>query len=308
MARNEEKHAGRLNRLWLQRLDEEKEKKNPPRPGLGSLKTAAEVKKWIPSIKSDIDFYLKQSQVTCYPERKLSEFSQQIERLSREYKAYLRKYRELCPSDQHVPWTDKPYSRKHKTSGRGILFWRCRPVRPSFRPSVRSHILEVLWWISLKRDEKSRVLRRKDKKSEHEEFIPLSIPVLEQLDELEMYTGEISTSTETPEVVLNVNPDTVDAPLDFNPFKVQTNMLTFGAFANDGSSTRNSDDNLCNHRDKMFGESNDIHFPGLNTSTTVLNFEKRREHSTNVLNIPYSDSSSDESDEDGKHEEKQCNY
>ncbi|XP_052255817.1 uncharacterized protein LOC127861399 isoform X4 [Dreissena polymorpha] len=116
MARNEEKHAGRLNRLWLQRLDEEKEKKNPPRPGLGSLKTAAEVKKWIPSIKSDIDFYLKQSQVTCYPERKLSEFSQQIERLSREYKAYLRKYRELCPSDQHVPWTDKPYSRKHKTS------------------------------------------------------------------------------------------------------------------------------------------------------------------------------------------------
>jgi len=39
--------------------------------------------------------------------------------------------------------------------GEGILFWRCLSFRPSVLPSVRhfcvrSHILEVLWWISLK--------------------------------------------------------------------------------------------------------------------------------------------------------------
>ncbi|KAL4237034.1 hypothetical protein ACF0H5_005418 [Mactra antiquata] len=114
MARNEEKHAGRLNRLWLQQLDEERLKKNPIRPGLGSLKTSADIKKWIPSIKKDIEFYLKQSQVGCYPERKISEFTSKIESLTKEYKAYLRKYRELEGSTADVPWTDKPYTRKHK--------------------------------------------------------------------------------------------------------------------------------------------------------------------------------------------------
>ena len=53
----------------------------------------------------------------CYPERIIEDFNERIDRLKREYHAYVAKLRELDPECGAVPWTDRPYdvgSRKRK--------------------------------------------------------------------------------------------------------------------------------------------------------------------------------------------------
>ncbi|CAH2311157.1 Hypothetical predicted protein [Pelobates cultripes] len=96
MARNEEKQQGKLNRLWLQREREEGRIRdiNHSRPRLSALNTASNVKKWIPSIKSEINYYLEQSQLSHYSERKIQEFQDKIETLRKEYQSFLWKLRE----------------------------------------------------------------------------------------------------------------------------------------------------------------------------------------------------------------------
>lgn len=59
----------------------------------------------------------QQSQVTCYPERQIEEFTVKIDQLTKEYKAYVRKLRELEPGLTAVPWTDRAYDRKRKLQG-----------------------------------------------------------------------------------------------------------------------------------------------------------------------------------------------
>jgi len=118
MARNEEKQLARLNRFYLQQSKEEELIKRPPRPKLDSLCTVDEVKKWIPSILSDIDFYTKQMEVTCYPQRVIDDFNQRIDRLRGEYKAFVRKIKNLEPDLDSTPWTDRPYNKKSKVDQR----------------------------------------------------------------------------------------------------------------------------------------------------------------------------------------------
>lgn len=114
MARNEEKQQGKLNRLWLQKeRDEGRLKdKRETRPKLCTLNTAASVKKWIPSIKNEIEYYLQQSQLTHYPERKIAEFQLKIEALEKEYKNVITKLRVLDPSCKHHPWTPRAYCKR----------------------------------------------------------------------------------------------------------------------------------------------------------------------------------------------------
>ncbi|XP_028301289.1 uncharacterized protein LOC114462562 [Gouania willdenowi] len=114
MARNEEKQQGRLNRLWLQKERDEGRLKDvhERRPKLASLTTASSVKKWIPSIKKDIEYYLQQSQLSHYPERKIAEFELQINSLESEYKRFITKLRVLDPSCQHTPWTPRAYCKR----------------------------------------------------------------------------------------------------------------------------------------------------------------------------------------------------
>ncbi|XP_029906227.1 uncharacterized protein LOC115358399 [Myripristis murdjan] len=114
MARNEEKQQGRLNRLWLQREREEGRIKDvhERRPKLSTLNSASSVKKWIPSIKSEIEYYLEQSQLSHYPERKIAEFQLCIEALEREYKSFITKLRVLDPSCKHKPWTPRAYAKR----------------------------------------------------------------------------------------------------------------------------------------------------------------------------------------------------
>ncbi|XP_026884381.1 uncharacterized protein si:dkey-86e18.1 isoform X2 [Electrophorus electricus] len=117
MARNEEKQLGRLNRLWLQKEKEDGRIKdvNESRPKLATLNSAQAVRKWIPSIKNELEYYL-QSQLSHYPERKIAEFQQQIENLEKEYKRYLKKLRSLDPTCKHKPWTPRAYSKRRPDS------------------------------------------------------------------------------------------------------------------------------------------------------------------------------------------------
>ncbi|KAF5900561.1 ankyrin-3-like, partial [Clarias magur] len=87
------------------------------RPKLATLNSVAAVKKWIPSIKKEIEYYLQQSQLSHYPERKIAEFQQRIEQLEKEYKAYLNKLHLLDPSCKHQPWTPRAYTKKRPDSG-----------------------------------------------------------------------------------------------------------------------------------------------------------------------------------------------
>ncbi|XP_023139627.1 uncharacterized protein si:dkey-86e18.1 isoform X1 [Amphiprion ocellaris] len=114
MARNEEKQQGRLNRLWLQKEREDGRLKDvrERRPKLSTLNSASSVKKWIPSIKKEIEYYLQQSQLSHYPERKIAEFQLRIEALEKEYQSFITKLRLLDPSCKHKPWTPRAYLRK----------------------------------------------------------------------------------------------------------------------------------------------------------------------------------------------------
>lgn len=142
------------------------------------------MKKWLPSIKRDIDVCLKQSQVTCYPERQIEEFSLKIEQLTKEYKAYVRKLRELEPGLTAVPWTDRAYSRKRKiqdSSGDGE---REEPESDS----------------------------TSSKSSEDEVHHLLSTPVLVNDNKYEDIYGH----EQPAQILYNSDPNRQDAPLDFN--------------------------------------------------------------------------------------------
>ncbi|KAM4629404.1 uncharacterized protein ACJ7VT_001731 [Polymixia lowei] len=114
MARNEEKQQGRLNRLWLQKERQEGRIKDvhERRPKLSTLNSVSSVKKWIPSIKSEIEYYLQQSQLSHYPERKIAEFQLCIDALEKEYKRFITKLRALDPSCKHKPWTPRSYTKR----------------------------------------------------------------------------------------------------------------------------------------------------------------------------------------------------
>jgi len=114
MARNSEKQYGRLNRTILAREREEFEKKHPKRPTLSHLHTADEIKQWLPSIKKDLEFNLKQSQVICYPDRKITELRNNVDQLEQDYKRFVRKMKQLDSSIKYIPWTDRPYESKRK--------------------------------------------------------------------------------------------------------------------------------------------------------------------------------------------------
>uniref|UniRef100_A0A2C9LCE7 Uncharacterized protein n=1 Tax=Biomphalaria glabrata TaxID=6526 RepID=A0A2C9LCE7_BIOGL len=117
MARNEEKQLARLNRVYLLQQKEEQLKKRPPRPKLETLTTVNEIKKWLPSVLKDIEFYVTQMEVSCYPSRQIDEFERRISQLRGEYKAFIHKIRQLEPNIDATPWTDRPYTGKQRKLG-----------------------------------------------------------------------------------------------------------------------------------------------------------------------------------------------
>ncbi|XP_062306936.1 uncharacterized protein si:dkey-86e18.1 [Osmerus eperlanus] len=130
MARNEEKQQGKLNRLWLQKEREEGRIKDihERRPKLATLNSASAVKKWIPSIKREIEYYLQQSQLSHYPERKIAEFQFCIEGLEKEYRRFLSKLRALDPSSKHQPWTPRAYAKRREDPLRSAGYAKKQPL------------------------------------------------------------------------------------------------------------------------------------------------------------------------------------
>uniref|UniRef100_A0A8C3G172 Si:dkey-86e18.1 n=1 Tax=Cyclopterus lumpus TaxID=8103 RepID=A0A8C3G172_CYCLU len=113
MARNAEKQQGKLNRLWLQKeRDGERHDDYFESICCSTLNSAASLKKWIPSIKKEIEYYLQQSQLSHYPERKIAEFQLRMEALEREYKRFTTKLRVVDPACKHKPWTPRAYCKK----------------------------------------------------------------------------------------------------------------------------------------------------------------------------------------------------
>eukprot|EP01130_Rhizamoeba_saxonica_P011492 TRINITY_DN4774_c0_g1_i6.p1 TRINITY_DN4774_c0_g1~~TRINITY_DN4774_c0_g1_i6.p1 ORF type:complete len:171 (-),score=37.87 TRINITY_DN4774_c0_g1_i6:548-1060(-) len=94
MARNNEKNYGVLNRLYLQN----NYKEHKERPTLNTLHTAKAIRRWIPVIKSDIQYCLHHlSGVRNYPEYKIKEYQKRLEMLQDEYQCFVEKHRELDP-------------------------------------------------------------------------------------------------------------------------------------------------------------------------------------------------------------------
>ncbi|XP_034438817.1 uncharacterized protein si:dkey-86e18.1 isoform X1 [Hippoglossus hippoglossus] len=131
MARNEEKQQGKLNRLWLQKEREEGRLRDAHerRPKLSTLNSASSVTKWIPSIKNEIEYYLQQSQLSHYPERKIAEFQLRIEALEKEYKRFIAKLRALDPSCKHKPWTPRGYCKRRAETQASQGTGRCVTVK-----------------------------------------------------------------------------------------------------------------------------------------------------------------------------------
>ncbi|XP_053287346.1 uncharacterized protein si:dkey-86e18.1 isoform X2 [Pleuronectes platessa] len=145
MARNEEKQQGKLNRLWLQKEREEGRLRDghERRPKLSTLNSASSVTKWIPSIKKEIEYYLQQSQLSHYPERKIAEFQLCIEALEKEYKRFITKLRALDPSCKHKPWTPRGYCKRRAETRDPPGTARCSTVKNP-RPS-ESHEDSSQW-------------------------------------------------------------------------------------------------------------------------------------------------------------------
>ena len=48
--------------------------------------------------------------VSCFPESKICEFSEKVDELKREYRAFLRKLKLYEPHYKVDPWTERSYS------------------------------------------------------------------------------------------------------------------------------------------------------------------------------------------------------
>ncbi|KAK3918681.1 NAD kinase 2 [Frankliniella fusca] len=116
MARNHEKNYGRLNRLWI----EKRRVKSESRPKLSALKTSDEISYWLPSIKNELDFVLKQTEVPCYSEQKIEEYHSKIRNLEADYQAFVRKLHQVNGTLKSTPWTARPYEKKNNSSTKKI--------------------------------------------------------------------------------------------------------------------------------------------------------------------------------------------
>lgn len=115
MARNCEKNFCGLNRYVLAKREESKSTKKAVRPSIHSLKSAEEVKKWIPNIKKEIDYCLRQIECATrrnYSDQMVKEFEERVERLEKEHWRFVHKVRELDPATVGVPWQGREYATK----------------------------------------------------------------------------------------------------------------------------------------------------------------------------------------------------
>ncbi|XP_052067036.1 uncharacterized protein LOC127706439 [Mytilus californianus] len=236
MARNEEKQLGRLNRLWLKQQKDEQHKKNPKRPRLDDINTAEDIKHWLPSIKDDIDFCLKQSQVPCYPEAKIKEFNLKIDHLQRQYKAFVWKLRKLDPEVKQIPWVERGYTtgQKRKLNGdesvnvqKAISYEMPFCQMPAKSTNMFSSCEDsdtTLSSGSHKYSVGANTNKELDEtpcdQQECKNFLPLETPILSNDSEYRNTFGYLDTNSINQDNIANVNLELQDQPLTF----VKTNL------------------------------------------------------------------------------------
>ncbi|KAM4021913.1 uncharacterized protein ACNLHF_027222 [Anomaloglossus baeobatrachus] len=215
MARNEEKQQGRLNRLWLQKEKAEGLVRDVTvkRPRLGALHTAAEVRRWIPSIKSDMEYYLEQSQLIHYSDRKIQEFQERLDALKKEYQSYLWKLRRLDPSCKKHLWKPRGYTRKRTMDGK-VPSWLKTGERPGdalLSTIVLSEDIDKdLCDPEEEEDEQRSAREHEDEQRNAQEYADKSA---------REHEGEQRSAPEHGATALdltNVSPQGQDAPLEFS--------------------------------------------------------------------------------------------
>lgn len=115
MARNAEKNLCGLNRYVLAKREEGKSAEKTARPSVKSLTSAEEAKKWIPNIKKEIDYCLRQIECATrrnYSDQMVKEFEERVERLEKEHWLFVHKVQELDPATVGVPWQGRGYTTK----------------------------------------------------------------------------------------------------------------------------------------------------------------------------------------------------
>eukprot|EP00731_Ephydatia_muelleri_P018101 Em0011g141a len=120
MARNYEKRFTGLNRFLEAKQKAEGTGEEKRRPPLHKLTTADDVKKWIPSIQVEIEYLLQQLtpgvKSRSYPDYKIAEFEERLEKLEREHKRFVSKVHALDPGCKVTPWQQRGYARKRPRS------------------------------------------------------------------------------------------------------------------------------------------------------------------------------------------------
>lgn len=139
MARNCEKHFVGLNRVYLNKQwEKEKELK---RPHLDTLTTAADVRKWIPNIKEELDYYLRQlsgARKHEYPPAKLNEFEKKVKHLELTHKMFVKKVLELDKSQVGIPWELKGYVKRKSSTSEKL------DEKPEKEPKKKKIVLNIL--------------------------------------------------------------------------------------------------------------------------------------------------------------------
>ncbi|GFR86116.1 histone chaperone asf1 [Elysia marginata] len=242
-----------------------------------TLSTLEDVKKWIPSILKDIEFYVNQMEVSCYPKKTIEEFEKRISQLRGEYKAFVRKSHELEPDLSATPWSDRPYSRKRQKideHGSGT------------ETEAKLHI--------------SADIVTSRNHSNTSGFVPLSTPLLSEVKSCaEFYGSRKSDYHALPEV----NMCSQDQPLDFS-FTANTTrepglseVLKTSASLCGYDSSNGLKSNVVRDLEgtcELIHTAYDVETKKNSSSTNNSSLVHQDCPSNQSLNLPYSDSSSDE--------------
>eukprot|EP00026_Physarum_polycephalum_P005818 Phypoly_transcript_05857.p2 GENE.Phypoly_transcript_05857~~Phypoly_transcript_05857.p2 ORF type:complete len:250 (-),score=57.99 Phypoly_transcript_05857:91-840(-) len=113
MARNEEKARTQLNRLHASKQEKLHEDKYHI-PPLATLETAQQVKRYIPRIRREISYCLRQISKKRFRDYKIEEFKERLDKLKNQYRSFNKKAIKLDPNMVALPGKKHAYVPKRK--------------------------------------------------------------------------------------------------------------------------------------------------------------------------------------------------
>jgi len=115
---NEQVNNSELGRLWKEKQEETVKQSSSAtrRPPLSSLTTGGEVRRWIPRIRAEITWCLRQVGSRRYSDAKIEEFKQRLDQSRRAYKAFIKRALELDPYTNFQPGRKHGYVSKRQAA------------------------------------------------------------------------------------------------------------------------------------------------------------------------------------------------